>query len=122
MGGHSDLSARRAPFDRIQRGTIVIARAPEDNKAGRPVLIIRADALIMTPWFATLPFTTDLDLDMPHWVRVEPTPENGLERPSRVMVDWPQTVWRSRIDRVIGTLDKPTLAKVTAQFAAALGV
>jgi hypothetical protein len=38
------------------------------------------------------------------------------------MVDWPQTVWRSRIDRVIGTLDKPTLAKVTAQFAAALGV
>ena len=106
----------------IRRGIIVIARVPEDNKAGRPVLVIRSDALMMTPWVATLPFTSDLDLDMPHWPRIEPTPENGLKRPSWVMVDWPQTVRRSRIDRVIGALDAPALAKVTAALAAALGV
>jgi mRNA interferase MazF len=109
-------------FDRIRRGTIAIARVLEDNKAGRPVLIIRSDALMMTPWIATLPFTTDLDLDIPHWVRVEPTPANGLMRPSRVMVDFPQTVRLSRIVSVIGALDAPTLAKVTAHLAAALGV
>jgi hypothetical protein len=67
-----------APLDRIRRGAIVIARVLEDNKAGRSVLVIRSDALMMTPWIATLPFTTELDLDMPHWLRVEPTPENGL--------------------------------------------
>jgi mRNA interferase MazF len=111
-----------SPFDRIRRGTIVIARVLEDNKAGRPALVIRSDALMMTPWIATLPFTTDLDLDMPHWLRVEPTPENGLLHPSRVMVDWPQTVRRSRIVSMIGALDASTLARVTAQLAAALGV
>ena len=107
---------------RLRRGTIVVARAPEDNKPGRPVLVIRSDALNMTPWVATLPFTTDLELDMPHWVLVRPTLENGLEWPSRVMVDFPQTVRLSRIGRLIGALDKPTLAKVTAQLAAALGL
>ena len=100
----------------------MIARVLEDNKAGRPALVIRSDALMMTPWIATLPFTTDLDLDMPHWLRVEPTPENGLLHPSRVMVDWPQTVRRSRIVSMIGELDASTLARVTAQLAAALGV
>ena len=76
----------------------------------------------MTPWVAMLPFTTNLDHPMPHWVRVEPTPANGLMRPSRVMVDFPQTVRLSRIDHMIGVLDEPTLARVTAHLAAALGV
>ena len=78
---------------------IVIARVPEDKKAGRPALVIRSDALMMTPWVAALPFTSELDVDMPHWVRVEPTPENGLERRSWVMTDFPETVRRSRIAR-----------------------
>jgi len=95
---------------------------PEDSKAGRPALVIRSDALAMTSWVATLPFTTDRDAGMPHWVQVEPTPENGLLRPSWVMVDVPQTVRTSRIDRVIGALDGPTLSQVTAHLAAALGV
>ena len=111
-----------AALERIPRGAIVIARVPEDNKAGRPVLVIRSDALHMTPWVATLPFTTDLDVDMPHWVRVDRTAENGLERPSRVMTDFPQTLRMNRIDRVIGALDASTMAKVTATFAAAFGV
>jgi mRNA interferase MazF len=110
------------PHDRIRRGAIAVARVPEDNKAGRPVLVIRSDALWMTPWVAALPLTADLDADMPHWVRVEPTPGNGLLRPSRVMTDFPQTVRTSRIDRLIGALDGKTLAKVTALLAAALGV
>jgi hypothetical protein len=53
---------------------------------------------------------------------VEPTAANGLIAPSWLMIDWPQTVWLNRIDRVIGALDASTLARVTAHLAAALGV
>jgi mRNA-degrading endonuclease toxin of MazEF toxin-antitoxin module len=63
---------------RIRRGAVVIARVPEDPKGGRPAVVIRSNALAATPWVAVLPFTSDLDIDMPLWVRVEPTPGNGL--------------------------------------------
>jgi mRNA-degrading endonuclease toxin of MazEF toxin-antitoxin module len=69
------------PHD-IRRGTVVIVRVPEDTKAGRPAVVIRSNALAATPWVAVLPFTTDLDTDMPQWVRVEPTPGNGLRQRS----------------------------------------
>jgi mRNA-degrading endonuclease toxin of MazEF toxin-antitoxin module len=105
----------------IRRGAVAIARVPEDTKAGRPVVVIRSNALAATPWVAVLPFTPDLDTDMPQWIRVEPTHGNGLRRPSRVMCDWPQTVWRTRIQKVIGALDGTSTTQVTALLAAALG-
>jgi mRNA interferase MazF len=107
--------------DRIRRGAVVIVQLPEDNKAGRPAVVIRSDALAATPWVAVLPFTTDLDTDMPHWPRVEPTPENGLRQASRVMTDWPQTVWCRRIQGVAGRLDAASMASATGLLAAALG-
>jgi mRNA-degrading endonuclease toxin of MazEF toxin-antitoxin module len=106
---------------RIRRGAVVIARVPEDTRAGRPAVVIRSNALAATPWVAVLPFTSDLDTDMPHWVRVEPTPGNGLRQASRVMCDWLQTVWSARIQTVIGTLDPASMTQVTALLAASLG-
>ena len=106
---------------RIRRGAVVIARVPRDTKAGRPAVVIRSNALAATPWAAVLPFTSDLDTDMPQWVRVEPTPGNGLRQPSRVMCDWPQTVWSARIQTVIGALDSASMTQVTALLAASLG-
>ena len=106
---------------RIRRGAVVIVRVPEDAKAGRPVVVIRSNALAATPWVAVLPFTTDLDTDMPQWMRVDPTLGNGLRQTSRVMCDWPQTVWSARIQNVIGALDPASMTQVTALLAAALG-
>lgn len=106
---------------RIRRGAVVIARVPEDAKAGRPVVVIRSNALAATPWVAVLPFTSDLDSDMPQWVRVEPTLGNGLRQTLRVMCDWPQTVWSTRIQTVIGALDPASMTQVTALLVAALG-
>lgn len=105
----------------IRRGTVVVVRVPEDTKPGRPAVVIRSNALAATPWVAVLPFTTDLDTDMPHWLLVEPTRGNGLRQGSRVMCDWPQTVWSMRIQAVIGTLDAANMSQVTALLAAALG-
>jgi mRNA interferase MazF len=107
--------------DRIRRGAVVIVQLPEDNKAGRPAVVVRSDALVATPWAAVLPFTTDLDTDLPQWLRVEPTPENGLKHVSRVMADWPQTVWCRRVQEVVGRLDAVSMANVTGLLAAALG-
>jgi mRNA-degrading endonuclease toxin of MazEF toxin-antitoxin module len=107
----------------LERGATIIARMPQDRKAGRPALVIRSNTLTMTDWVAVLPFTSDPGLEkMPYWIKVEPTAANGLIAPSWLMIDWPQTVWLNRIDRVIGALDASTLARVTAHLAAALGV
>jgi len=105
----------------FRRGAVVIARVPEDTKAGRPAVVIRSNALAATPWVAVLPLTSDLGTDMPQWVRVEPTPGNGLRQTSRVMCDWPQTLWRARIQTIIGALDSASMAQVTALLAASLG-
>jgi mRNA interferase MazF len=105
----------------IRRGAVVIVRVPEDTEAGRPAVVIRSNALAATPWVAVLPFTTDLDADMPQWLRVEPTPGNGLRQRSRVMCDWPQTVWSMRVQTVVGMLDPASMTQVTALVAAALG-
>jgi len=36
---------------------VVIARVPEDTKAGRPAVVVRSNALAATPWVAALRFT-----------------------------------------------------------------
>ena len=95
--------------------------AVEPHHIRRSAVVMRSNALAATPWVAVLPFTTDLDTDMPQWVRVEPTPENGLRQRSRVMCDWPQTVWGARIQTVTGMLDAATMTQVTALLTAALG-
>lgn len=95
---------------------------PEDNKAARPTVVIRSDTLVITPWAAVLPFTTDFDAAMPHWLLVEPTPANGLKEASLIMTDWPQTVWCRRILEVVGTLDAETMAAITGLLATGLGV
>jgi mRNA-degrading endonuclease toxin of MazEF toxin-antitoxin module len=104
----------------IRRGVVVITQLPEDSKAGRPAVVVRSDALAATPWAAVLPFTSNMYRDMPHWLRVEPTTENGLMQTSRVMTDWPQTVWCGDIRGVIGQLDARSMAVVTGLLVAAL--
>ena len=52
---------------------------------------------------------------------VVPSPENGLRKPSQVMVDKVVTVSRERIGERMGCLDEGTLIEVTRALAVFLG-
>ena len=53
---------------------------------------------------------------------VSPTPENGLRKPSQVMVDKAMTVRRSRVGEPFGRLDDATMLAVTRSLSVFLGM
>ena len=109
-----------AQLARVQRGDVIKMRLARDK--GRPAVVIRSNLYSHLSYVTILPFTTfgrrdDIDVR----ITVEPTPANGLERASQVMVDWPQTVRATDLDGVIGSLDRTTMARISAQLAVILG-
>lgn len=55
-------------------------------------------------------------------IRVEPTPANGLQKISDVMVDKAQSVPRERIGHVFGQLGEEEILAVSRSLAVFLGV
>lgn len=54
-------------------------------------------------------------------LNVEPTPENGLQRPSQIMVDKPMTVKRERVGGAFGHLNDSAMVAVNRALAVFLG-
>jgi len=54
-------------------------------------------------------------------IAVEPTWDNGLRRPSQVMVDKPQSIARGRVGKTIGRLDDEKMVSVNRALAVFLG-
>jgi mRNA interferase MazF len=67
-----------------------------------------------------LPITSDL-VDAP-LLRVNIDPLHGLDRPSQIQIDKPQTARRERIGQTIGKLDGPQLLSVNRALAVFLGL
>ncbi len=99
----------------------MVALQGEQGKP-RPALIIQADAFADPPAVTVLPITGTL-VDAPLVrVLVEPTPSNGLIKPSQIMVDRPQTPLRARIGPAFGRLDDAAMVTVNRALAVFLGL
>jgi mRNA interferase MazF len=106
----------------ISRGDLVTVALPGDYGKPRPALIIQADAFAGLPSVTVLPLTSELH-DWPLFrVTLEPESQNGLEKPSQIMIDKTVTVPRRRIGRRIGSADAATLRAVDAALAKFLGL
>jgi mRNA interferase MazF len=70
----------------VKRGDIVIAAPPGAYGKPRPVIVLQADSFTLAS-YTVAPFTSDLQ-DAPLLrVPVEPDSENGLQKPSQIMID-----------------------------------
>lgn len=69
-----------------------------------------------------LPITGELEPTPRLRVRVEPTPGNGLEKVSDVMIDKIQSLPPRRIGRVIGVMDDAIMNELTLSLALFLGM
>lgn len=103
------------------RGDLVTVALQDDYGKPRPALVIQSDLFDQHPSVTLLPVTGTLRPTPIFRISVVPSPENGLCKPSQVMVDKAMTVPRERIGPRIGRLDEGTLLEVTRALAVFLG-
>nr|WP_245365579.1 type II toxin-antitoxin system PemK/MazF family toxin [Neorhizobium galegae] len=88
----------------------------------RPAAIIQADPFDETGTVTVLLMSGTLVNAPLLRPTVNPTPANGLRKPSQVMIDKVMSVQRSRLGPVFGRLDDETMLAITRSLAVFLGI
>ena len=105
----------------MRRGDLVTVALQGDLGKPRPALVIQSDLFDAHPSVAILPVTGELRNAPLFRIAVNPTEQNGLTKPSQVMVDKPQSVARNKVGLVFGRLDDETMLAVNRALAVFLG-
>lgn len=106
----------------MKRGQLVTIVVTGDFGKPRPALVIQADAFAEHSSVTVLPVTSML-VDAPLLrVTVQPNSENGLQKPSQVMVDKILTIKRDKIGAAFGRLDSATLLEIERRLTVFLGI
>lgn len=94
---------------------------PGDFGKPRPALVIQSDQFIETATVSVLLMTGTL-VDAP-LIRMDivPDTDNGLRKPSQIMVDKVMTVRRDKVGEAFGRLDDKTMVSVNRALALFLG-
>lgn len=106
----------------MRRGDLVTIALQGDLGKPRPALVIQSDLFDAHPSVTVLPVTSELHEAPLFRITVEPDAHNGLQSPSQVMVDKPQSVSRSRVGPVFGRVDDATLLALNRALAVFLGL
>lgn len=104
----------------MKRGDIVTVALPGANGKPRPALVIQSDFFEALPSVTILPVTSEIREAFCR-VMLTPSEENGLIKPSQVMVDKAQTVPREKVGEPFGALDVGEMLAVTRALAVFLG-
>lgn len=87
----------------------------------RPVIILQDDRFDATDSIAICAFTTDPTEAPLFRIPIEPNERNGLDAPSRIMVDKITTVRKSRLGLLVGRLDDEDLVRLNQAVLVFLG-
>lgn len=108
----------------MKRGEVWTAagRGGDYTRKPRPVVILQDDRFDAVASVTICPFTTN-PTDAPLFrVPVEPSELNGLDAPSRIMVDKITTVRRTRLRTIIGRLDDDVVLRLNQAILVFLGL
>jgi len=106
----------------MKRGDLVTVALQGDYGKPRPALIIQSDQFAELDG-VTLALLTSDGSDSPLFrVDINPAPENGLRKPSQILLDKIMTVPRAKVGRVIGRVDSNTMVQVDRAIALFLGI
>jgi len=106
----------------MKRGDLVTIATPGDFGKPRPALVIQANLFDAHTSTTVLPVTSTLIAAPLLRVHVMPSPENGLQKPSQVMVDKATTVRRDKLGPVFGRIDTATMVEIERRLAVFLGI
>ncbi|HEX7709737.1 MAG TPA: type II toxin-antitoxin system PemK/MazF family toxin [Sphingomonadaceae bacterium] len=101
----------------MKRGSVVIA-AERGSFAGKPCpwLVVQNSDLLDDPVSITVCAISSDAVEASFRVAVAPTPANGLDRPSLVLIDKITTLRRESIDQVAGEIDTAIMRRVDAEI------
>ena len=104
------------------RGDFVTIALQGELGKPRPALVIQSSQFSEHLTVTVLPLTSTL-VDAPLLrATVHPSPENGLDTSSQIMVDKAMTVKREKVGPVIGCIKPETLLEVERCLAVFLGI
>ena len=104
------------------RGDLVTIAVKGEFGKPRPALVIQADHFDQHASLTVLPVTSSV-VDAPLLrITVMPNAENGLQKPSQVMVDKAVTVRRHTLGPAFGRIDAETMVAVERCLAVFLGI
>ena len=86
------------------------------------MLVVQSDLSLVGSTVTFVPITSDLEHHPQLRVPIAPTPENGLRKPSEIMVDRIQTMTLLRIGGLIGHIDARTMKLVEIALMLHLGL
>lgn len=105
----------------MRRGDLAIIALQGNCGKPRPALIVQSDLFNEHPSITVLPITSVLREAPLFRIPVQPDADNGLLKPSQIMVDKAQTVPREKIGDIIGRLDNEALLAVNRALVVFLG-
>ncbi len=106
----------------MKRGDLVTVAVQGDYGKPRPALVIQSDLFSEIDSVVVLPLTSTL-VDAPLLrLTVIPSPENGLQKPSQVMIDKIIALRRDRVGAVFGCLEPDILIEIERRLAVFLGI
>lgn len=104
------------------RGDLVTVAVQGGFGKPRPALVIQADLFSEHGSVTVLPVTSSLVEAPLLRVMANPSPGNGLQQPSQIMVDKAVTVRRDKLGRAFGCTEAETLLEVERCLAVFLGI
>lgn len=104
------------------RGDFVTIAMQGDFGKPRPALVIQADPFSEHATVTVLPVTSTLVAAPLFRITVQPSAENGLQKPSQVMADKAMTVKRAKIGQAFGHIDADAMVEVERCLAVFLGI
>jgi mRNA interferase MazF len=108
-------------METVRRGDLVTIALPGDYGKPRPGLVIQSDLFAEHPSVTILPVTSEIRDALLFRITVDPTPENGMRRPSQIMIDKAHTVRRDKIGPTVGRLEDRLMVEVNRALALFLG-
>nr|WP_215876697.1 type II toxin-antitoxin system PemK/MazF family toxin [Acidithiobacillus ferruginosus] len=106
----------------MMRGDLVTIAMPGDFGKPRPALVVQANLFGEHTSVTVLPITSTLVAAPLLRVTVQPSAENGLQKPSQVMVDKAMTVKREKAGPAFGRIDADAMVEVERCLAVFLGI
>lgn len=106
----------------MMRGDLVTIAVQGDLGKPRPALVIQANQFSEHASMTVLPITSTPVAAPLLRVTLKPSAENGLQKPSQVMVDKAMTVKRDKLGPVVGHLDADAMVEVERCLAVFLGI
>ena len=106
----------------MKRSDLVTVVLPGDLGKPRPAVILQSDLFPHSLTVVVAPMTSEIS-DVPFArITVYPTENNGLKKPTQIMLDKITNLRREKVGRVIGSLEQARMEQVEKALTILLGL